>query len=438
MPNFLESMRLKNLFSTPGINNGMPPDLTNPATLDMSGVYGGGANQGAANPSAPMTTPPSSISGEDDIASLMKSLYHPSSDAGNQFQSLVNQYPQRENPSWLRRIGAMLVDYTKGPKEGQEFIDQPFNEKLMDWKNKIGPSQQSANLERYDNSNDRTQAYQTATNILKERAQTSKDKMDERKATISEHRAAVSQWKAEHPGSKFLMPAGGNITAVDPITNKTTTLTDSQGNPIPTGSLTEIDKINANQENAMARIGEGGKQARLNETDRQENRVTNNETRGWGDPTMITDRTGKQIAVSINKITGEVKEVKLGNENIGPIVKPGVDKSKTETSTQKRVGEYVKARELMNTRPDLAGFIKLSGTSDFKITPQSDVKSYWSGKAEGPTKEQIKEINDAIYGGVSPTNESANKPITRPQTNTKTGAKRTLISYDKGKTWSVQ
>jgi hypothetical protein len=407
MPNLLEFLRQRNIFGVPPLSGGIGNGLSspNPASLDMSGVYGGGPSEdfnfGADNP---LVIPPSDMapSPEYNIDARMRELYNPTNDATQNFEGMVNNYPTREKPSKLRRLGAMLIDYTKGPKAGQDFYNEPFNDKLTDWKNKLGPAQSAANLERYENVNNRTMAYQTISNELREKAQASKDRNDEAKAKVSQQRADVYKFKAENPHLEFNY-LGPKIKVINPQTGE---ITETEWD---SGNLTATDKINLNQKNAMARIGFTGVQNRLTEDTRQTGRETMAETRGWGDPVMIKDKTGKEVAVSINKITGEVKEVKIKDENIGPIVRPpsGGAVGRVEQPTQTKVRQYNAARELVNSRPDLAPFINLTSANEFTITPQSTntgLTGYFKGPKSGPTPEQFKQINDAIYGkgGISP------------------------------------
>lgn len=407
MPNFLESMRLRNLFnnapiSGPGIDGvQFPTSGTNPYDVSF----------GSTGIPSPTGTP----MGEPDIAALMQGMNNPTNDASQGFERLIEQYPQRENPSILRRLGSMIVDYTKGPEAGQAMYDQPFQQKLTDWKNKIGPSQQAANLERYEN-----------VNTLKERAQAAKEKTDEGKLRISQQRADIANFKAKNPQLKFDF-SGPKVKVMDPLTGKISVT------EFDTGNLTESDKIDLNQKNAIARIDATGEQARKTEETRQTGREGLAETRGWTPPVnVINPETGQPMAVSVNQITGEVKEIKSNNKNIGAITKPGTSR-KEESPQETKIRRYNAADELINTRPDLAKFIELTGTNEFKIAPATSDTHWWSGERIGPTQAQYDEIKNIIYGDGSKSNL-----MTKTQTNTTTGAKRTLVSADGGKTWQVK
>ena len=301
---------------------------------------------------------------EMDAGARMRELYKPSTGASDRFDQMIAQYPQEDKPSWLRRIGAMLVDYTKGSKQGQEFFHEPYNQKVEEWKNKIGPAQQSANLERYENVNQRTLAYQTIATELREKAQEAKERNDVANTQIRQHRADIYAFKAMHPNFKFIMPKGGNVMAMDPATGQ------SHDTGIPTGSLTELDKMNIGQDQALERIGETGAQARQTEGVRQEGRLE------------AIDARGEQAR--------QTRATPVGG--------------KSELPTQYRVRVVNAAAQLKNSRPELAKFIKVGvpGSNDIEIAKPGQ---NFIGKPTGPTPDQYSEIINAIYGPVS-------KPIT--------------------------
>ena len=86
-------------------------------------------------------------------------LYHPESAASTRFNELIAQYPQREDAGFGRKLVAAMIA-AKDPKASQDFLDQPFNQKFLDWKAQIEPAQKAADLERTTNVNERQYAYQ--------------------------------------------------------------------------------------------------------------------------------------------------------------------------------------------------------------------------------------------------------------------------------------
>jgi hypothetical protein len=293
-----------------------------------------------------------------DAGARMRELYQPSNDATQRFEALVNAYPQDKNPSWLRRIAAMITDYTHGPEAGRRVYEEPRNNAIEDWKNQVGPAQQAANLERYENTNSRTLAYQQIATELREKAQEAKERNDTRNAEIRQQRADIYQFKSEHPNFKFIIPKGGNIQAVDPATGQ------AHDTGIPTGSMTEMDKMHLGQEQAIERIDVKADQDRFSESFKQSGRET------------------------LAGIRGE--EARKTRATV-----PGGVGNKAEQPTQTKVRQYNAAREITNTRPDLAKFVHLTGTNEFTVDTSG--QDFW-GKPSGPTPEQSKELQQLIYG----------------------------------------
>jgi len=353
-----------------------------------------------------------------DIASRMAQMYKPDTSASDAFDKLQSEYPQAPKPGIGRRIGAAALgavgdinnlfdnhgkfNPSGRTGSGQGIFDQvtgktDYNEKITDWKNKIGPAQQSANIERQTNSNERQAAYQAAALQLRDEAQAAKQSNDEKKIAISEHRAQVYEFKAKHPGVKFDFK-GPTVIVSDPISGEVT------DTGIPTGSMSQMDKLNLGHENKMEEIGATGDENRKTEG------VKNTNVLG-------------QIGARGDEAR-QTKETPSGNQ-------PG---NKPPTPAATRTQQTVTARQLINTRPDLAPFIKIDG-NDFKVVPPSTGGMF----SKGPSPAQHKEILDAIYGsGGSPNPQSSSQPLQKQVRNKTTGEVKTVYSHDGGKTWGDQ
>jgi hypothetical protein len=385
MPNLLEFLRQQNIFGAPPIGGNMslpPPATPLPQSFNIQGMGAADSNVMGAMGAGAMPSP------QYDVASRMREMYQPTNDASQKLNDLISQYPQEQNPSILRRIAAMLIDYTKGHQAGQTFFNEPQQKAITDWKNKIGPVEQAANLERYENVNQRTQAYQTISEELRLKAQEAKDKNDTRNAEIRQQRADIYAFKATNPNLKFIMSKGGNVTAINPLTGE------SHDTGVPTGSLTELAKMNLQNEQRLGQIGAQGANAQTLENMKQTGREGIAETRGWQIYNIPDkDNPGQQKAVKINAITGEVKDI-----NAGPVSKPTTGAGgRGELPTQTRIRQFTKAREIVNSRPDLAKFIKLGspGANDFTITAPGE--NFFG--STGPTQQQYNEVQQLIYGG---------------------------------------
>lgn len=423
MPTLQEIMHLQNMFGAPNIGASLPESgpagLSTPPLVDPSKDPFSNISFGDTNFKPMPTAVPSSQTAPGDMgfdaAERMKQIYQPETQATDKFNQLINRYPQRSNyePSMMRRIAASLAMFGRGgPELANKVFEAPFSDALTDWKNQVQPAGEAAQFERYQNTNSRMAAYQQVAAELKQHAQDAKDKNDDRNAQIREHRAAVYEFKAHNPGMKFSYPKGGNVMAADPITGQ---LHDTG---VPTGSMTELDKMNLGQDNALERIGATGAEARKTENVKETNRESLQNIKGWtlGEIQDPDDPT-KKISVRMNADTGEIKRATLEGQQVRGAAKLGTPKGssgKDETPTQTRVRQFNAARQMFNTRADLKKFIKLGnpGSNDFTVTPPSDGFFGHSG----PTPEQYKEIHDTIYGAATgtPISSHSNAPATAP------------------------
>lgn len=366
-------------FNRPGIYNQLPSqNPLNPVDFETTSPQFTSRINSGITPQGPSDFPGASPEPEMDASARMREIYNPSTDASNSFQNLINQYPQRNDPSWLRRIGSMVVDYTKGPAAGRALFEGDFRDKQEDWKNKIGPSQQAANLERYENTNQRTLAYNQIAMELREKAQNAKEKLDIRNADIRQQRADIYNFRANNPNMKIVMTKGGNVMAVNPLTGET------HDTGIPTGSMTEINKMNLTQDNEMERIGARGDETRQTEGVKQGNRI------------FMAGVTGDQ--------TRQTNAAKVEGAATKPLM-----------PTQIRIQEFNRARQLINIDDELGQYIKIGnpGANDFTIDPPSN--GFFNA---GPTVEQYKKIKEFIYGNDSNTPVSSHSTPTTPTVST--------------------
>lgn len=392
MPNFLEYLRQQNIFGVPplmgndlpqqgGITGRMslppgpntmmdvmgaadPTQFMPPPQFDADTSYLANLNQptfGSMNinrpPSSEMDinqfTQPIPNPDEMNAGQRMGELYNPKTEATDRFNELARQYPQAKDPSWLRRIGSMVVDYTKGGRAGQEFYERPHTQAVEDWKNQVSPAYQAASLERYENVNQRTTAYNQISAELREKAQQAKERNDERNAQIRQQRADVYAFKATHPNWKIMMPKGGNIIAINPQTGE------SHDTGIPTGSMTDLDRINLQGEQRLDQIAATGEETRETEQTRQ---------------------AGREAAI---RARGE--ENRKTRETV-----PGGIGGRDESSTQAKAGQYIRARQIANSSPTLSRFIKLSSGNEFTVIKPNE--------RGGPTPQQYSDIINTIYG----------------------------------------
>lgn len=286
------------------------------------------------NSPMPPAAPPQEMGAEVDE-------YKPQTIASDRFNSLIDAYPTEERPSVLRRIASMIADYTEGTQAGQATLHDPFNRKVANWKNQVGPAQQAAQLER-----------QQGIAELGIRKQDETERRNKATEDINKSKVSLAQFRQEHPDWKIDY-RGPNPIAVNPQNPRESIVLDAK-----TGHLSDVDKLERQQTNALARIGATGTEARKTEDVRQTGRADIAETRGWM-PFNLPDGT----SVLINQITGEKRPLDV----TGPLSKPGtkgpgnIEPAKLEAIQNKTRETLQTLNEIIdednNLRPDIKSVI---------------------------------------------------------------------------------
>ncbi len=162
---------------------------------------------------------------------------------------------------------------------------------------------------------------------------------------IKQQRANVYEYKAKNPDHKIITPGDGHVYAINP----------KDGSKIDLGidTLSNEDKLQIQGQQKIEQIDETGNQSRITEG------VKNKDVLG--------------------QIGARVKGTEDINTKKGQIVKP-------DTSNQLKQREINNARELTNTRPDLAKAITFDDKGNFTVN------------TDGLDADSIHEINRAIYG----------------------------------------
>lgn len=181
-----------------------------------------------------------------------------------------------------------------------------------------------------------------------------KSKKQEEDNAIRANRAAVYKFKAENPGMKFDF-SGPTVKIADPIKG---TVHDTG---VPTGHLSDEDKINLNSANRINEIG----------TRASEQRITNTESN--------TQRGSNRL----NEIAAQGKETRKTNEN------------KPASASQTNQGYLNKATELDNSGK-YKDYLTIKRNADgkpvgFTINPPKNGMG-----SDDPT---YHEVNSKIYGG---------------------------------------
>jgi hypothetical protein len=311
-----------------------------------------------------------------NLLDILKQLYTPETTAQNRLNSLIDAYPERQNPSLLSKIAASLMGLGNSPnipKLQDNFLYGGYNDSVADWKNKVEPAYQAANLERYGNANDRALAYQAAMSESAQRKLEETERNNRVKTDLSQGRLTLAEWKAHHPNAILYKPLGGNAYWMDPQTKEVFET------EVSTGTMTEEGKLEKITEGQKAVVDERGRQARL---------------------------------------TKDVLAAGRINASLSP----------NELKTQR----YNRAHELAGKDPILGQFIEFTGTNEFTIQ-KTKSRGILSGSS-GPSPAQRKAINDFIDGVGS---KEGDLVINRPA-HDKLGRPGIATSTDGGKTWSFK
>lgn len=417
MIDFLNNLRIRNLFD-PSMRQDQMPIVPN-ANIGIPDI-----DQQMKMPMQPMQAPIA-----QDPMSHFKELYTPDTAMSNMYTDTLAQQPHREDPGMFRKIVASMVGLKDGPAGATKVLDMPFDRNMKDWTERIKALQPGMQYEKYANSNERLAAQNVVTaegNAAKLKLQ---QETEANKNAIAQKKIELAQFKQKNPTWKLVESAGGNYHLVNP--------TDPNAKPvdtgIPTGSLSDMEKLDFGQANALERIGAQGDQTRETEGVRQQNRLEleglRNDVRveianlrtslqgqnKWTNPVQALDKDGKPLPymITTNGATGDIKRIPLNdNELVNP--KPG------QNNTQAAVGLANKARAVAAEHPEWAKYIKIDKDRVDLTAP---------GRLFGPSKEMHDQIYNAIYGTSAPTVNNAKAPTGKMLVTNKEG-KRGYIPAD--------
>lgn len=258
-------------------------------------------------------------------------------------QSVVNQPVNRTNPNFL--IDGMT----------------PFEHGSLQQRKREFESKNQLGRDTLDvNKGDK----ETDNQLNKEKLEVTKDK-NQLDAENKAKRTAVYEFKAKNPGMKFIPVKGGNYMFSDPITG------DMHDTGIPSGTMTQEEEINLRGDNREEQIKLQGK-----------NQLAN----------IGANIIGRKEIAGINN-KGNLDEIAARGKEARET--KNINFTKTELPTQTRVKQVNTARQLINTNPELAPFIKFDADGNFSIVQPGKT---FSGNPTGPSTEQFKKITESIYG----------------------------------------
>jgi hypothetical protein len=323
---------------------------------------------------------------QDDFnpISRMRQLYQPDTRMSDRFNTLMDQFPHRDDyqPGALRKIAAIAASFGR-PEGVEQALYSPYHRKLSDWKEEIGPVSRAAEIERNANVNQRMVASNILSNEMAGRRlerQLGRDRTLEeqgnRRLTDAERNA---QTKADQAAQRIKQAderlkianklAKGGVLNVDDAGNARIVYKDGSTEPVDGSYLSFEEK---EQAKAKTRAATG----RQPKTDI---------VRDPRDP-------NKNILVKINDdgTWTEIKEKGTG-EKAEPVARATpAGEARTTLS---------KAQEVKNSNPKWNKWIKID---------KGQVTITRPGILTGPKQEEYDKIYQAIFG--SPNQE---KPPTR-------------------------
>lgn len=357
---FLSNLRLQNIFGPQTGHQGVPTPMEIPMPAPTPGIAGPVSPQ-------PLDIQSAQGVGLGDIASRMSELYQPQTENIDRFNAMIDQYPTREQPGNLRKIasiGLATLGDLYGPQgsgklafsEGMGY--GKHNRAVEDWQNQIEPLGQAANIERQSNVNQRTAAYQTISQQLRADRDAAIEARDLAKQQLAEQKQQLAQLKYTNPDLEFDL-RGPTVMVMNPRTGQV------ENTGVPTGSLSELERIMYQHQNAVELEGV-----------RQEGRTDLEAQRQQGREDLESQR-------------------QAGRETIqGMPSRSSVDSERDLLPTQQRVALTAKVQEIAARNPRLAQFIEFDSNGNFKgIKPP---RTGFFGT--GPSADEHQELLNLIYG----------------------------------------
>jgi hypothetical protein len=317
-----------------------------------------------------------------DVNKRMSELYQPQNEAVRRFNESIGMMPQRGEPGLERRIVSGLMSI-RSPERAARYRHQPFYDELEDWKTRMEPLHQAAQLENQFNTNMRA----IASSIV------SQEMADRRLEQLTRHQTETERQGQARvaQGEERLEQANERIKISQALARGGEFRIDKFGDPyiwFKDGSTINIDKKHMTAEE-LARLRQqypSGAASR----DRIREVVID-------DP----DNPGQKIAATLNLDTNTItratiatdasKEVKPGTQTVIPRTK--TSEATDELAEQRRI--LNNARKVKNSNPQWSKWITIKG-NDVSITPKSMLG------LRGPDDKTFKEISMAIYGTPEP------------------------------------
>src|SRR5580765_2021740 len=356
------------------------------AILDRFGQMGGGTYDPNLNPvnddeSMNNSIPPNlrALGTQSDVAPDTEEpmpTYNPQTVASKRFADLLDQYPKEEGPTMGRAIlaGGLAVGKQGSYKDSQDFLHEPQDRAVTNWKNSSEGAYKAAQLENTANATERS----AVSNVISARVAADRLVAAEKKSQAemaSRERIAAQKTDIEREkmnGAKFNFDGEYVIVTRGDGTVYNSGVASTAFNPMERARLQAATQVQ------VANIGADSREKIADD-------------KGWSQPVMIQDPNdpNKQISVQTHLGTGEVREVKMAGRNVGPITKPSAASKMIQptnikdiqTKTQETInllGEIIDDKGNFTKNATAAtGALHVLGTDRIPLTPgYSGAKSF--------------------------------------------------------------
>lgn len=303
------------------------------------------------------------------------------------YRKYLEQFPERENPSFWRKLAAGLIGagtaVSQGPAVGiqatQEILERPYNRKLEDWANKGVGLESAARIESLNLGRENSAQRNTITQEYNQ------GRIEVAKMNAETARKKLSQGNFDYVG----MTENGNPIIINKTDGLHKVLTDVD-------MFSDQEKVNKQLDSAMRRV-EAQQTGALQRT-----RETN-----WTSRQNTKDRIEGQKNLQDDK-----QQFELEN--------PDIETTRPNTSWEKYQDSQVN-KQLAADHPDWVGkilFVNPSNGTVYSIPPEQSEGFLWAGGNKDKLdayklyEEEFNSLRKPIQSGNKPARSFGPKMIT--------------------------
>lgn len=261
----------------------MPFSIENPTNIRTRGLFA--PPEGLVGNQPIPSSAPAMPDRDTDPIGMINQLYQPERQVQDEYMQHLRNMPTRNNPSTLRRIGAI---FSGTPERADRFLHAPYYNQLADWEMRGKALEPAMQAERYTNANERQLAGNLLTwNAANRRADIAemnaqnKAKTDAEKLKIARHRAETYRYSREHPNMELQETSDGSLVAINPQNKEVSYIKDPEtGENIKVDTLSDEEKIQLQIRGRLQAIGAQGAENRRTNVQEHQQRLEQIEAQG--------------------------------------------------------------------------------------------------------------------------------------------------------------